>query len=384
MLLGRVPVAPWLVGAMRPPRGPRPGSEAAALVSAGHRSVAAMRFSPGSAKASWAASAHEAAAKRARASTEATSSSAAGVSAEDAVRVHEWGGGALLPARLVRRYKRFLADCVLLEDDWETPMTPSTAHVGRGETPKGGEGQVTVHCPNPGAMLGMLHPTEQRSTEGSGAVADGLDGQLCRLSMAKGKGRKLPLTLEQLRVPVAGSPTGQTQWIGCNTQLANSVVATCLERGLLLDKIGPFDSFRREVVYGREGRSRVDFVLSRSSAGLGDLYVEVKNVTYIDGGLALFPDCVSKRATKHLDDLMHVSSDGQADAAVIFFVNAGDLDGGAGSVTGFAPAVACDPTYASRYWEAVAAGVKMIAPKFAIDPATGDVCFVGYAEPTAG
>ena len=353
-MLGRLsPGLPLLVGALRPRV--RSGVEAGPM-------GADRAATSGPRAGTWAASAHEAAAKRARVSTEASSSNGL------PVRVHEWGEGALLPARLVRRYKRFLADCVLLENDWETPRSPEALHVGRGETPEGGAGLVTVHCPNPGAMLGMLQ-------------TDGAEPQLCRVSLSKAKGRKLPLTLEQLQVPLMDGRSG-VQWMGCNTQLANAVVAACLRRGVLSDRLGSFDSFRREVRYGRDGRSRVDFVLNRGSAGKVDLYLEVKNVTYLDGGLALFPDCVSARATKHLDDLMHVSSSGENDAAVLFFVNAGDLDG-ARNVSGFAPAVACDPAYARRYWEAVAAGVIMIAPKFAIDPDTGDICFVGYAEPCA-
>ncbi|MBI2191427.1 MAG: DNA/RNA nuclease SfsA [Planctomycetes bacterium] len=212
----------------------------------------------------------------------------------------------LVPGRLIRRYKRFLADIEL--DNGKV---------------------LTAHCANPGSMMGCDLP-----------------GLEVRLSRSDRPGRKLPYTLELVRA-------GDT-WIGVNTSRTNAVLEEALVSGLVPELVG-FRRLRREVAYG--SRSRVDFLLEFP----GRLcFVEAKNVTLARGDTALFPDSVTSRGTRHLVDLAERARAG--DRAVMFYlVNREDCHQ-------LAPAVAIDPVYAQTLAKAVRAGVQILAYRALVAP----------------
>lgn len=204
----------------------------------------------------------------------------------------------LIPGRLVRRYKRFLADVEL-----------------------NGGGIVTAHCANTGSMAGCAVP-----------------GSRVLLSEARTPGRKLPYTWELVEV-------GDT-WVGINTARANGVVAEALQGGRIPELAG-FTGLRREVPYGRN--SRIDLLLEGPD---GPTHVEVKNTTLAEGDLARFPDAVTARGAKHMDELARVAGDGGR-AAVVFLVHRSDA-------RRFAPADAIDPAYGKALRRAAAAGVMVL------------------------
>lgn len=182
----------------------------------------------------------------------------------------------LEPARLIRRYKRFLADVVY--DD------------GREET---------VHCPNPGAMLGVAP-----------------ENAPCWLSRSPNKARKLPMTLEIVECP---SPPASQTLVGINTNLPNKLAVEAIEAGLV-DGVDPSKPLEREVRYGEE-KSRIDLL----QRGERDLFIEVKNCHLLrrDDGVSEFPDCVTARGLKHLRELVRMHEQG-AEAMLLFVVQRGD------------------------------------------------------------
>jgi sugar fermentation stimulation protein A len=205
----------------------------------------------------------------------------------------------LIPGTLVRRYKRFLAD-VILEDG----------------------SAVTAHCPNSGSMKGCAVP-----------------GSRVFLSRSPNPGRAYPLTWEL--VESGGC------WAGINTSLPNRLAREAIENGTVTELQG-YDSIRPEVAYGE--RSRIDLLLEGAP---GRCYVEVKNVTLVEGRRVLFPDAVTLRGQKHLNELMRVVQEG--DRGVIFFtVQRGDGE----SVS---PADAIDPEYGRLLRLALDSGVEALA-----------------------
>jgi len=204
----------------------------------------------------------------------------------------------LIPGRLVRRYKRFLAD-VTLED---------------GTT-------VTAHCANTGSMLGCDRP-----------------GSRVLLSEANNPARKLRYTWELVRVGRA--------WVGINTARANGIVAEAVQAGQIPELTG-HTGLRREVPYGKN--SRIDILLT---GGPGPTYVEVKNTTLAEGGTARFPDAVTERGRKHMEELARVVRGG-AKAAVVFLVHRSDA-------RRFCPADDIDPAYGKALRRAATAGVMVL------------------------
>ena len=216
----------------------------------------------------------------------------------------------LVPARLIRRYKRFLADVVFEDGSQEG-----------GE----GEGEATAHCPNPGAMLGLATP-----------------GVRVWLSPAANPARKLRWTWE-LTEPAEGLGEGL---VGINTGHPNRLAAEAISAGVLPELSG-YGGLRREVKYGRN--SRIDLLLEQE--GRPPCYVEVKNVHLRRAeGLAEFPDCVTTRGAKHLEELGDMVEAGHR-AVMLYIVQRGDC-------RSFAIAEDLDPGYAKALTRALARGVE--------------------------
>ncbi len=212
----------------------------------------------------------------------------------------------LVPGTLIKRYKRFLAD-VTLEDG----------------------SVVTVHCPNSGSMKGC-------ATHGSPVF----------LSRSANPGRKYPFTWELVE--------SDGFWAGINTALPNRLTREAIENGTIAELRG-YDAIRPEVPYGEH--SRIDLLLEGRA---GRCFVEVKNVTLVEDGRALFPDAVTVRGQKHLNELMRVVREG--DRGVIFFtVQRGDGN----SVS---PADGIDPEYGRLLRLALANGVEALAYRALVTP----------------
>lgn len=215
----------------------------------------------------------------------------------------------LLPATLVKRYKRFLAD--VTRPDGEL---------------------ITLHCPNTGSMKNCLFPEHR-----------------VWYSLSDNAKRKYPGTWEQAEVPVNVNGEPQLHRVGLNTARANTLVEE-LVYAELEPLLSGYTTVRREVKYGEEN-SRIDLLLQ--AEGLPDCYIEVKSVTLAMGdGLGQFPDAVTSRGTKHLRELMHMVEQGHR--AVLFFCVQHS------GIERFSVAAQIDPTYATTLKEAISAGVEVI------------------------
>ena len=216
----------------------------------------------------------------------------------------------LIPATLLRRYKRFLVD-VVLADGAET----------------------TVHVANPGAMTGLAVP-----------------GTKVWLSKSDNPARKLSYSWELAEVDLGSG----TELVGVNTGHPNPLVAAAIAAGRIPELSG-YGSLRREVKYGRN--SRIDFLLEQE--GRPRCFVEVKNVHLMRGkGLAEFPDSVTARGAKHLDELSAMAAQGHR-AVMVFLVQIGSADR-------FALARDIDPNYGAAFDRALNGGVEAIAYRCAI------------------
>ena len=183
--------------------------------------------------------------------------------------------------------------------------------------------EVTAHTNNTGSMRGCLFP----------------DAPVW-LSPARNPGRKLKWTLEQVETP------GGVR-VGVNTALANRLAREALEGGLLTG-LPEWTEVRPEVRYP-SGSGRVDFLLSGPG---GPAWVEVKNVSWVEGGRARFPDAPTERGRKHLVALMERKAAGEG-AAMVFCVQRGDA-------LSFEPADDVDPEYGRLLRRAAAAGVVLL------------------------
>jgi len=205
--------------------------------------------------------------------------------------------------RLLRRYKRFLADIETVTGEL-----------------------LTIHCPNTGSMFNCMAER----------------GQVW-FSRSNDPKRKLPGTWE-----ISETPQGRLACV--NTARANTLVEEALRAGLISELSG-FTALKREVAYGQEN-SRIDFRLDYPQ---GPAFVEVKSVTLgFDGSaVAAFPDAVTQRGAKHLRELACLARDGIR-AVQLYCVNLSGIDA-------VRPAEEIDPGYAAALREAVAAGVEVLA-----------------------
>ena len=204
----------------------------------------------------------------------------------------------LLRGTLIQRYKRFLADIRLENDEI-----------------------VTAHCTNTGSMMGCKEP-----------------GSPVYISRSDNLNRKLLYTWELIKID--GS------WVGINTLHPNKLVPEAVESGVIAELSG-YQSIRREVKVS--AHTRLDLCLEGSN---GSCFVEVKNVTLALHRIAAFPDAVSERGTKHLRELMRLKRQGHR-AAIVFVVQRGDCDN-------FRPADEIDTEYGFWLRRAVDAGVEAL------------------------
>lgn len=228
----------------------------------------------------------------------------------------------LYPGILLKRYKRFFADIEL-----------STGEV------------ITAHCPNTGPMTGVCTP-----------------GSLVQVSYHENPKRKLSYTWEMIQVC-----DREPAWVGVNTLLPNRLVKLALEKRLF-PQLGNYSQIGFEVPYGENNKSRVDFLLTGSNSDR-PIYLEVKNTTWAQGTLALFPDTVTTRGQKHLRELTAILP--QARSVMLYLINRGDC-------TSFAPGDTADPIYGKLLREAVDRGLEVLSCRFETKPE--GVRYLGLAE----
>ncbi|MDI3325901.1 DNA/RNA nuclease SfsA [Pontibacterium granulatum] len=208
----------------------------------------------------------------------------------------------MIEGRLIKRYKRFLADVELADGS-----------------------QVTAHCPNTGSMKHCAEPGSRVWLQDSGNPK-----------------RKYPLGWELVEV--------DQQYLCCiNTGRANHLIREGIENGVISELQG-YDSIRAEVKYGEN--SRIDLLLEGEGKPL--TYVEIKNLTLLeDEGWGSFPDAVTTRGAKHLRELMAMVEQGHR-AVLLFCVPHEGIEKAR-------PADQIDPKYGQLLREAAAAGVEVLA-----------------------
>lgn len=214
--------------------------------------------------------------------------------------------GPLAEGRLVRRYKRFLADVELAD--------------GR---------LITAHTANTGRMLGCSEP-----------------GRPVWLSIHDRPGRKYPYSLEMIAMPTA--------LVGVNTMVPNRLVARAATEGLLSSVGGGPLKVETEV---KVGNSRLDLRLT--TAANETIMIEIKNCTLAEDGTAYFPDAVTDRGAKHMDELAALAGSGVR-AVVFILIQRADADR-------FSPADHIDPEWGRRLRAALKAGVELWAYRADLD-----------------
>ncbi len=213
----------------------------------------------------------------------------------------------LIKGKLIKRYKRFLAD-VELEDGSIT----------------------TAHCPNSGAMQGLTEPETP-----------------VWLSKSNNPNRKLPYTWEMAEA--------NGTFVGMNTSNPNDLVEEAIKNNVIKE-LESFQNLRREVSYGKN--SRIDILLEHADQSLS--YIEVKNVHLKRGDTAAFPSSVTTRGSKHMRELSEMVQQGH-NAFVIFVVQRNDCHS-------FEIAKDIDPTYDQEVKKAMQTGVHFLVYACEVTP----------------
>ncbi|MGW8300883.1 MAG: DNA/RNA nuclease SfsA [Desulfobacterales bacterium] len=212
----------------------------------------------------------------------------------------------LVPGTLLKRYKRFLADVKL-----------DTGEI------------VTAHCPNTGSMKGCSEP-----------------GRTVYLSSHDNPKRKYKYTWELILM--------STSMVGVNTLVPNRLVFKSIDQKLI-PELSEYNSVRREVKIGEH--SRIDLMLT--DGGAKRCYVEIKNCTLVDEGIARFPDAVTSRGLRHIIELENLAEAGHR-CMMFYFIQRMDAQV-------FRPADNIDPAYGRRLRQAVEKGIELLAYDVRID-----------------
>ncbi len=212
----------------------------------------------------------------------------------------------LLKATLIKRYKRFLADV------------------------KNDNGEIfTVHCPNTGTMTSCSTP-----------------GSAVYLSFSDNPKRKYPHTLEMVE--------DNNTWVGVNTSRTNKLVIEAIEKGQISD-FADYNTLKAEVTVSKG--SRLDLLVEQNNQ---KNYIEIKNCSLAKDGCAMFPDAVTARGTKHLNELIKLKQEGRG-ATIFFLIQRMDADR-------FAPARHIDKVYSDTLEKAAQAGVQVLAYQAEVSP----------------
>ena len=223
----------------------------------------------------------------------------------------------LTPGVLIRRYKRFLAD-VRLSDGTE----------------------LTVHCPNTGAMTGCSTP-----------------GSRVWLSTSANPKRKYANSLEIIEPIETVQAGGQPSLVGIHPGRANALVEEAINTGAIKELLEPQELKREVSVPDESGRFDFGFVDASGTPG----YIEVKSVTLaMEKGLGAFPDAVSERALRHVQALRRRCADGER-GVLLFCVQHT-------AIKEVCCAKEIYPEYASAVSSAAAAGVEVLAYACDVNP----------------
>lgn len=211
----------------------------------------------------------------------------------------------LVHGTLIKRYKRFLSDIRL--DDGSI---------------------VIAHCTNSGSMKTCIE-----------------EGAEVYLSPAKDPKRKTKFTWEMIKL--------NGQWVGINTSHPNLIAFEAVRDGAI-EQLKGYKHVQREV---KTGNSRIDIMAQNDNE---TCFIEVKNVTMKDGQYARFPDAVTTRGKKHLDELMKLKQEGIR-AVMLYVIQRSDVEV-------FAPAHEIDPDYADTLIKAYNTGVEIIPIRVKVSP----------------
>jgi len=200
--------------------------------------------------------------------------------------------------KLIKRYKRFLADIALDDDEI-----------------------ITAHCANSGSMKTCAEP-----------------GWKVMVSDSQNPKRKLRYTWEMVH--------NGNCWIGINTQLPNLIDFEAIQQGVIPELAG-YSKITKEQKYSHN--SRIDLLLEKENE---KCYVEIKNVTLVEKDAFLFPDAVTERGLKHLGDLLAMKKAGQR-AVMLYIIQRAD-----GEI--FKPCFEIDPQYAHKLEQVYNQGVEIL------------------------